>query len=140
MPVKIVRNKKTLTLDVKIEELNLAEEQGQEALPRPQASRESSNETQSTEFGMKIQEITANEARRLNLQGKAGGVVSWVDPLGQAAEAGVEAGDVILSVNGTAVTSLDSLDKALDNVPSGRVARLVVLGRGGERLVLVRKK
>jgi serine protease Do len=139
VPMKVVRNRKTLTLNVKVDELNLAEEQGQEA-PVPSRASRGANEAESKAFGMNIQEITPNEARRLNLQGKAGGIVSWIDPLGAAAEAGVEAGDVILSVNGAPVTTLESLDKALNNVPSGRTARLVLLGRGGERLALVRKK
>jgi len=89
---------------------------------------------------MTIQEITPADARRMNLQGKAGAVVSAVDPLGQAAQQGIAVGDVILSVNGQAVSNLDAVSKALDAVQSGRTARLIVTGAGGERLVLVRKR
>ena len=46
---------------------------------------------------------------------------------------------LVLSVNDQVVTSLDQVSKALDAVPAGRNARLVVSSRGQERAVWVRK-
>jgi serine protease Do len=137
VPVKVVRAKKTLTLNVKVEELDLAQEQGQETIAAARQN-EDRNTPKDTGFGMTIQEITPSAAR--TLQGKGGAVVSSVDPLGQAAQAGLNPGDVILSVNDEEVKTLDQVSKALDAVATGRTARLIVSSRGQERLVLVRKR
>ncbi len=65
-------------------------------------------------------------ARRANLPAgeKGGAIVSGLSPRGAAAAAGVIPGDVILSVNGAAVTSLDDVSKAIDATPSGHSVRL----------------
>jgi serine protease Do len=139
VPVKVVRAKKPMTLHVKVEELDLAQEQGQEAIAEARQNQ-ARNTPKDTGFGMTIQEITPAVARGLSLTGKGGAMVSSVDPLGQAAQAGLSAGDVVLSVNDHEVKTLDQVSKALDAVPSGRVASLVVSSRGQERLVLVRKR
>jgi len=139
VPVKVIRAKKPLTLNVKVEELDLAAEQGQEtAAPARQTPDQSL--PQDTGFGMYIQEITPSMARGLNLNGKGGAIVSSVDPLGQAARAGLAAGDVILSINDQDVSSLQQVTKALDGIPAGRTARIVVSRRGDTQLVIVRKR
>jgi len=137
VPVKVVRAKKTLTLKVTVEELDLAQEQGQETVVAARQNEDRSVPTD-TGFGMTIQELAPATAR--SLQGRGGAVVASVDPLGQAAQAGLSPGDVILSVNDQDVKTLDQVSKALDVVPTGRIARLVVSNRGQERLVLVRKR
>ena len=50
-------------------------------------------------------------------------------------------GDVILSVNGRAVSTADEAIRVLEQVGSGRIARLIVWRAGsGEQLVTLRKK
>jgi serine protease Do len=137
VPVKVVRAKKPLTLNVKVEELDLAQEQGQEAVTTATKQTQDRNTPKETGFGMTIQEITPGAGR--NLQGKGGAVISSVDPLGQAAQQGLAPGDVIKAVNDQEVTSLDQVSKALDAVQPGRIARLVVSSRGQARLILVRR-
>jgi serine protease Do len=139
VPVKIVRAKKPLTVNVKVEELNIEAEQAQlQPQGRPNAPDQGPTDTG---FGMTIEGLTPNLARRLSVpQGQGGAVVSEVDPGGPAQQAGVQAGDVILQVSGQAVSSVDQVGKALDAIPAGRTARIVVFRGGREVLALVRKR
>jgi serine protease Do len=139
VPVKIVRARKTMTVNVKVEELDLASEQAQAAQqPRPGAQPD---EPKETGFGMSIEGLTPTLARRLGVPAGAGGaVVSDIDQGGAAEAAGMRPGDVIVRINDLPVTTLDQVSKALDAVPSNRTARIVVLQGGRESLVLVRKK
>jgi len=138
VPVKILRARKPMTLNVKVEELDLASEQAQAAPARPGAQPDAPKETG---FGMSIEGLTPTLARRLGVQPGAGGaVVSDIDQGGAAEAGGVQPGDVITKVNDLPVTTLDQVSKALDAIPSARTARIVVLRGGREALVLVRKK
>ncbi|MGN6667093.1 MAG: trypsin-like peptidase domain-containing protein, partial [Trinickia sp.] len=59
-------------------------------------------------LGVAVQGVNQTLANSFGLQKPAGALVSSVDPGGPAAKAGLQAGDVILGVNGTAVN--DSTD------------------------------
>jgi len=147
VPIKVIRDKKPMTFNVKVEELDLEAEQAllaggggggaRRATPREQPK--------DTGFGMTIEQITPETARALRLpQGRGGVVVSEVDPTSAAAQAGLRPGDVIMSVNGQSASTVDEVGALLDKVPSGRAARLVVQTANGqerqERLVVVRKR
>ncbi len=93
VPVKVMRAKKPLTLNVKVEELNVAAEQAQVAGAQPNPA-----EPKDTGFGMTIEGLTPNLARRLSVPtGQGGAVVSDVDTGGAAEAGGVRPGDVILA-------------------------------------------
>ena len=139
VPVKILRAKKSMTLNVKVEELNVAAEQGQtreiDAQPAP------TEQPKDTGFGMSIEGLTPTLARRLSLpQGAGGAVVSDVDQGGAAEAAGVRPGDVIMQVNDVEMASVAQVSKALDAVQTGRTARIGVFRGGREVLVLIRKR
>jgi serine protease Do len=138
VPVKIMRARKSMTLNVKVEELDLASEQAQTAPTRPGAQPD---QPKDTGFGMSIEGLTPTLARRIGVPPGAGGaVVSDVDQGGAAEAAGLQPGDVIAKINDLPVTTLDQVSKALDAVPSARTARIVVIRGGRESLVLIRKK
>ena len=69
-----------------------------------------------------------------------GAVVTDVAPFGPAANAGIEPGDVVLSVQNTDVRNAADAKRALDAIPSGRLARIVVWSQGAEVLRQVRKR
>jgi serine protease Do len=138
VPVKIVRAKKTITVNVKVEELNVAAEQAQQVPVRPGAPPE---EPKETGFGMSIEGLTPSLARQLRVpSGTGGAVVSDVDPGGAAAQGGIRPRDVILRVNGEPVASINQVSAALDALGPGRTARIVVFRNGREVLALVRKR
>jgi serine protease Do len=138
VPMKIVRDKKVMTLNVKVEELDLEQEQGGGQTARQ--TREPA-ESVDTGFGMTLDPITAQATRDLEIpSGRGGAVVASVNPSGPAAQGGVVPGDVVLSVQGAPVKSVSDVTSALSKVTAGRTARMVVWRQGREVLVLVRKR
>jgi serine protease Do len=139
VPLKLVRDRKTITLNVTVEELNLDAERGLVA-GRDQRPGRGGAPTQ-TGFGMTIDELTARDAADLNLpRGLGGAVVVEVSPTGSAARAGLQRGDVILKVGTTDVRNLSQTSSALDAVAPGEMTRMVIWRRGQEQLVQVTKR
>jgi serine protease Do len=140
VPMKVVRDKKAISLNVKVDELDLDAEQTN-SLARRENPREPNEQPKDTGFGMTIETLTPDLARQLRVpQGRTGVVVSDVEPSSPAAQQGLRPGDVIVSVNGQPATSVDTVGAVLDRVLIGRNARIVVLRNGQEALVLLRKR
>jgi serine protease Do len=136
VPVKVVRAKKPLTLNVTIEEFDAERQLAEQNESRPVSGSTPTD----TGLDMSITAITPDLARQLELpSGRGGAVVRDVDPTGVAARAGLRPADVILAVNDTATTSVRQVETALQNVPSGRLVRLLVWREGREALVQIRK-
>jgi serine protease Do len=140
VPIKVVRDGKTLSLNVKVEELNVDDEleRGQ---PQTQREPDPTPEPKETGFGMSVEPLTPQIARRLQVPADRGGaMVSDMDPRGAAAQGGMAPRDVILAINGKAVTSRDEVTRTLEQIPVGRIARVLVWRGGTEQLVTMRKK
>jgi serine protease Do len=72
------------------------------------------NEVQgSSALGMRLQSLNDESAQQYGLTEKSGAVVTSVDPNSPAAQAGVQAGDVITHVNRHRVTTAGQADQAL---------------------------
>ncbi len=71
------------------------------------------------EIGAVAQEITPDMAEGLQLPQRWGVIVVDVQPDGPAAAAGLQAGDVIHSLNTTPVDSMDTLRAAVDKLKTG---------------------
>ena len=139
VPVKVIRNKKMQALNVTVEELSVVNERAELDVPVPGGGRPEA--PTDTSFGMTIEPISPNLARRLNLPaGTGGAVVTDIEQAGAAARGGLVPGDVITEINGARVANVDQVSKALDAVAVGRTARIVVFRDGREVLVLVRKR
>ncbi len=76
-------------------------------------------------LGIDVQNVTNDIARQLGYKLGEGVVVTSVYPDGPASEAGIETGDLILSVNRQNVNSVDEFDKAINNVKENKVLLLV---------------
>jgi Do/DeqQ family serine protease len=86
-------------------------------------------------LGVTVEPLTSQLAIQLGLDRNTQGVViTRVDPAGAAAEAGIEAGDVIAQVNRQAVRSAADLTNALKR--SGSRAALLLVYRNGRGLFL----
>jgi serine protease Do len=143
VPMKVVRDRKTVSLNVRVEELNLDAEA---ALQAGGPSRREGQERTDTGFGMSIEPLTPEVARELRLPAdrRTGVIVAEVEPGSAASDGGLRQYDVIVSVNGQNATTVDTVGALLDRVQSGRNARIVILRRVGETLretlLLVRKR
>jgi serine protease Do len=140
VPVKVVRGGKPVTLNVTVEELDLAQEANEgsqndetEAIPVP-------DEPTDAGLGLSVEPITPAASRQLRVpQGQGGAVVSSVDP--RSGAAGLFArGDVILAINGVAVNSVDDVTKRLASARTGSLVVVKVWREGAEQAVPIRKR
>ncbi len=145
VPVEIYRNKKAMTLSVKVDELNLAQEQesvtGDTVRPDRGGGRAPRNEPKDTAFGMQLRDLTPAISRELGLQpNRTGAVISSVEPAGSAFRGGLQTGDVIVAIDGTPVNSVDAVSAVLDKVAAGQSVRVIYLRDGQEGLAVMRKR
>ena len=138
VPVQVMRDKRERTLNVIVEELDLEAEQGGARRPNGDAPDQQA-EQGSSGFGLTLQNVTPQAARRLNLpSGRTGALISDVDPNGPSA-ATLRPGDVILSVNRRPVTSAAEAGRELQQIASGRLAQILVWRDPSEVFVTVKK-
>jgi len=138
VPVKVLRNKQEKTLNVTVDELDLDAEQNT-ARRAPSQDPSQADQQGAGGFGMTLDNVTPQMARRLRLpSGQTGAVVTEVEPDGPAAGR-LRQGDVILSVNRRPVSSAADAARALQQVPSGRIAQILVWRNDGEVFVTVKK-
>lgn len=93
-------------------------------------------ETRRGWLGVKIQEITPDMAEAMNLPKPEGALVSEV-PDGPAKDAGIKAGDVITSFDGSPVKSSRDLVKRVADAPVEQKVRVTVMRDGKEQTLLV---
>ncbi|MFP7673555.1 Do family serine endopeptidase [Marivita sp. S0852] len=92
-------------------------------------------ETRRGWLGVRIQDVTDDMADALGLETAAGALVSDV-PEGPAKEAGMQAGDVIISFDGRDVQDTRGLVRQVGNTEVGKSVRVVV-NRNGETQTLL---
>jgi serine protease Do len=137
--VKVLRDKAEKTLNVVVDELDLDAEQNQSRRATPQNDQPPPEEQGTGSFGLTLEPVTPQMARRLRLpSGRSGAVVTEVDPDGASAGA-LRAGDVILSVNGKTVSNAVEAARELQKVQAGRLAQLRVWRGEAEIFVPVKK-
>jgi serine protease Do len=138
VPVRVIRDRKSVSLNVTVEELNLDQERGRLAENAPRPNR---NEETATDFGMALRNLTPNIRRQLNLPAsREGAVVASVAPYGPAAEAGLRPGDVLLSIQGQAIESVTDATERLSAAGPGQIVRMIIWREGQEVLVRLRRR
>jgi serine protease Do len=88
--------------------------------------------------GVEAQQIGPGTARAMHLKENGGALLAGVQPNSPAAEAGLQPGDVIESVNGTKIENPRELALNIANIQPGEEARLKVLHGGQEKEVSVK--
>ncbi|MCE2543508.1 MAG: PDZ domain-containing protein, partial [Acidobacteria bacterium] len=133
VPVRVVRNGEERTLNITIEELDFdVEARGPEAEPAEELSEG---------FGMTLRDLTPQTAARLRLpEGTTGAIVADVQRRGAAAAGGVQAGDVVLSINRVEVASAADAVRELNSVESGRAAFLLIQRGDNQVFLQIRKE
>jgi Do/DeqQ family serine protease len=88
-------------------------------------------------LGAKLQEVTPTIAESLGLKRPSGALVANVASGGPAARAGIKTGDVIVSIDGTAVEDPNAFDYRFATKPLGGHAQVALLRQGREVTVPV---
>jgi serine protease Do len=89
-------------------------------------------------LGATIQPVTPEIADSVGMPGKKGALVAELVPGGPAEKAGVQPGDVVLSVNGHSVKNASELTREVASSHSGDTLNLVVMRAGQQKTIAVR--
>jgi serine protease Do len=127
--VRVMRDKRPMTFDVRIEPLEFPDDR-----PASGASQDAGER-----FGISLGAVTPQIARQLQLPAGVGVVVMEVAPRSAAARAGLAPGDVFLEVNRRRVTNVDEAVAELRRVPAGGTA-FVLVARDGQQHFLTMTK
>lgn len=93
-------------------------------------------ETRRGWLGVRIQDVGPDVAEAIGLEAAAGALVTDV-PEGPSSEAGIEAGDVIISFDGKDVVDTRELVRMVGNAPVGATVRVVVFRDGATQTLKV---
>jgi serine protease Do len=132
--VKLVRDGKNLTLEVKIAKRS----DDKDEVVSEDEEGSSLKETGKARIGVQVQDVTRDLAERLGLEEAAGALVTEVGDGTPAARAGIERGDVILEVNRQPVESAATFSKAVRTAEPGKSLLLLVRSSRGTRYVAVK--
>jgi serine protease Do len=124
VPVEVMRDGARLTLKVKVAELE-----------EPDRRAAATEAVATAKLGIAARPVTPEIARALNLPAGRGVLVERVEEGSRAQTAGIAAGDVIVEVNRTPVSSVGALQSALEKHPGGKPVLLLV-NREGQSLYL----
>jgi serine protease Do len=137
VPATVYRDKQRKALNITVDELDLDAEAGRSA------RRGDSNEPEPTQtgFGMTIDPISPEAARELELpRGRGGAIVTDVERNSAAANAGVQPNDVILKVNGQAVSNVSQVTRELQRAAASQPVFLLVWRDGNEVFITMSKR
>jgi serine protease Do len=138
VPIKALRDKREVSLNVTVDELDLDNETSSRNARRNEPNDPDVQETSG--FGLSLTQLTSDMARRLRVPpATEGALVQDVEPGGPAQRAGIGRGDIILQVNRRPVASPQEASRALNGVPNGGTASLLILSGGQQRFVVMRK-
>jgi serine protease Do len=112
--VEVLRKGANRTLNVSIGEMPGDKDE-------PVINAKGSAKPEANSLGLMVKDLTAQQKKRL---GKSGLVV--VDAQGNAAQAGIRRGDVILALNNSEVQSADQFNKQISAMAAGKTVALLV--------------
>ena len=118
--VKVLREGKEKTLNLTIAELT----------DEKQAPAKEEAGGEKTPLGLEVQNLDPNLAQQFRLRDNKGVVVVQVEPGSPAAEAGLRAGDLILEVDGTVISTVKEYSTVVGKLKKDTVARLLIKRMG----------
>jgi len=128
VPLKVWRDGKEATVHVTLR-----------AFPKETDTLVAASSQDNTSLGLVISDITPKLQQQYGLNRPRGVLVKSVDTGGAAARQGLRSGDVILSLNGRAVSSAGEFASRVKGIKSKGIMRLHV-DRGGGRLFVAMRK
>ena len=107
-------------------------------LPAQATTPESEADSSVEDLGLTVEEFDESSPRRPRSERSRGLVITQIDPHGVAAHAELQPGDVIVSINGSDVSTIDEFRAATKNADLKKGIRLVVESQGMERFAIIR--
>ncbi len=126
----IIRKGREKQIKVKLDALDLETRQDSEL--------ESSKQAKHDEYGLEVQELTADLRAQLRLSKRKGILISQVKPNSVAEEAGLRAGQIILSVNQKRVRSVQSFKRVVQK-SNGALLLHITDGDRNSRFIVLKK-
>jgi len=127
VPVEVVRNGNHMTIDVTIGERK-----------EPQVASAKAEEPGGN-WGMQVGDITPDIAQQFHLEGAKGVVIQKVAPDSPSADAGLQAGDVIMEINHEKVAAVSDFVARAKEAQANKKPALLLVQRGGATLYTVIK-
>lgn len=84
-------------------------------------------------FGLRLKNLTQADARRLGLLG--GVIITSVEPMGLAAKAGLQSGDVMLELNHHPIYTVDDFVRAVNGLPKTGVVMMGIIRQGEPAII-----
>lgn len=117
----VLRQGKEVQMGVTIGELEDDDQEGNKAKASPTKPKSSSV----SRLGLVLMDLTNKEREEMDIHGKGGILVDEVES-GVARAAGIQAGDVILMLDGQPISSVEMFQQAIQSRPSGKNVALLV--------------
>jgi S1-C subfamily serine protease len=86
-------------------------------------------------LGVGVREVSADRVKELKLKEERGVEITAVDSESPASKAGLQKGDVVLSLNGTRVEGMEQFVRMVRETPAGREVRLEISRDGKTQLI-----
>jgi serine protease Do len=129
VPLRILRDRQERTVNITVDELDLDVEAGRTA--RAGGDRSAEPEPATTRgFGMSIDDVTPELARRMRLDNARGAVITDVEDGSPAGRARLRPGDVIVRVGQVNITTAADAQRELGRVPAGGTALMRIIRQG----------
>jgi serine protease Do len=84
-------------------------------------------------IGVKVQAVNADMAESLSLKKPEGAIVAEAESDAPAAKAGIQTGDVITAINGSAIKDSRDLAKKIGGLPPGSTVNVTIIRKGAEK-------
>ena len=88
-------------------------------------------------IGVQVQDVTPTMAEAIGLKNPEGALVAQLEPNSPAAKGGIEAGDVLTSVNGEAVKDSRDLARKMAAIAPGTATNVGIFRNGQEKTIAV---
>ncbi len=107
-------------------------------LPAQVAEEEPQQDSSVEDLGLTVEEFDEGSPRKPKTDRSRGLVITQVDPQGIGADAELQAGDIIISINGKSVATIDDFKSATEKGDPKKGFRFVVESQGMERFAILR--
>jgi serine protease Do len=139
VPLRVIRKGAERSVNITVDELDYNQENQAKPRERAAATAPPDDHETSRGFGLELQNVNAELARRFQLKDTHGAIVTDVDVDGSAAGI-LFPRDVIVEIGSAAITTAADASRELGRVPSGGTVTMRVMREGRRRFLTLVKE